>query len=85
MCQRLFTRGKIALHGRTVLKLRESRQLRSYIKCVGDCHVRVFSKNNALAEHAINSKFSTLHSAPAAPYTIENVHLQFTLSSLHYL
>ena len=48
-----------------------SSELRSYIKWVEDCLVRVLFTNSALAERTMNSKFSLLHSAPTALRSIE--------------
>ena len=48
-----------------------SSELRSHIKSIRDCLVRVLFTNNALAECTMNEKFSILHEAAGAECNTE--------------
>ena len=62
---------------RTVFILRASSELRSYIKWVRGCLVRVLFTNNALSERTVNSKFATLHLVPPASFIVRSARALF--------
>ena len=67
---------------RTVFILRASSELRSYIKWVRDCLVRVLFTNNALSERTVNSKFATQHLVPAASFIVRSARALFVNKTL---